>query len=78
MQLLVSHSVRATIFPTGSTVESPNNDVGRQVLELVEQHAGQFDVGNHSYSHPDFRELTYDEWTHMCGKGWGWRGIATR
>ncbi|MCA9843324.1 MAG: polysaccharide deacetylase family protein [Dehalococcoidia bacterium] len=58
MQFLIDNDVRATIFPTGSLLESVNTDVGRQVLALVDQHGGQFALGNHSYSHPDFRDLS--------------------
>lgn len=58
MQWLIDHEIKATIFITGATVESPNTDAGRQVLALIDQHRDQFDLGNHSYSHPDFRELT--------------------
>ncbi len=61
MQFLIDNGIHATIFATGSTVESQFTDVGRQVLALVEDNPSLFDLGNHSYSHPDFRELTPDE-----------------
>lgn len=61
MNWLIANGIRATIFMTGSMVENVNTDAGREVLRLIEQHADQFDLGNHSYSHPDFRDLTEAE-----------------
>lgn len=58
MNWLVANHVKATIFMTGAMVENPNTDAGRQVLAIVDAHPELFDLGNHSYSHPDFRELT--------------------
>lgn len=58
MNYLVANDVRATIFMTGAMAENPNTDAGRQVLAIIDDHPGQFDLGNHSYSHTDFRELT--------------------
>lgn len=57
MRWLIAHNVPATIFITGAMVESQNTDAGRQVLALVVAHPELFELGNHSYSHPDFREL---------------------
>src|SRR5690606_11002080 len=48
----------ATIFMTGAMAENPNADAGREVHQLVASHPELFDLGNHSYSHPDFRDLT--------------------
>ncbi len=59
MDWLVSHRVRATIFMTGATAASPNTDAGREVLRIVEEHLELFVLGNHSYSHPDFRDLDF-------------------
>ncbi len=55
---LIANQVPATIFMTGAMAENPNTDAGRQVLALIEAHPDLFQLGNHSYSHPDFRELT--------------------
>lgn len=56
MNWLVANQVKATIFMTGAMAENPNTDAGRQVLAIVDAHPELFDLGNHSYSHPDFRE----------------------
>ncbi len=61
MQFLIDHGIKATIFPTGATVESQFTDAGREVLALVDAHPAEFDLGNHSYSHPDFTELSAAE-----------------
>jgi len=52
---LIDSDVHATIFPTGST--GTTTDEGMAVLELVAEHRDAFVLGNHSWSHPDFREL---------------------
>jgi peptidoglycan/xylan/chitin deacetylase (PgdA/CDA1 family) len=52
---LIDSDVRATIFPTGLT--GTTTDEGMAVLELVAEHRDAFVLGNHSWSHPDFREL---------------------
>jgi peptidoglycan/xylan/chitin deacetylase (PgdA/CDA1 family) len=56
MSWLIAHQVHATIFPTG--VAGSTTDTGKAVLALVKAHPELFDVGNHSWSHPDFRTLT--------------------
>jgi peptidoglycan/xylan/chitin deacetylase (PgdA/CDA1 family) len=58
MNWLIANRVRATIFMTGAMVENPNTDAGREVLHLVAAHPDLFALGNHSYTHPDFRDLT--------------------
>jgi peptidoglycan/xylan/chitin deacetylase (PgdA/CDA1 family) len=58
MQWLIASKVEATIFMTGAMAENPNTEAGRDVLALVDAHPELFDLGNHSYSHPDFRTLT--------------------
>jgi peptidoglycan-N-acetylglucosamine deacetylase len=55
---LIAHDVRATIFMTGAMADNRNTDAGRVVLARVEAHPRLFTLGNHSYSHPDFRKLT--------------------
>lgn len=61
MAWLVAHRVPATIFMTGAMAENVNTDAGRQVLQIAGSHPGLFDLGNHSYSHPDFRDLPADQ-----------------
>jgi len=58
MNYLVANNVRATIFMTGAMAENQNTDAGRQVLAIIDDHPDLFELGNHSYSHPDFRDLT--------------------
>jgi peptidoglycan/xylan/chitin deacetylase (PgdA/CDA1 family) len=55
---LVEHDVQATVFPAGET--GTTTPIGRQVLELVAAHPGLFSMGNHSWDHPDFRDLDAD------------------
>jgi peptidoglycan/xylan/chitin deacetylase (PgdA/CDA1 family) len=55
---LVEHRVHATIFMTGAMADNPNTDAGRRVLGIVEAHPDLFTLGNHSYTHRDFRTLT--------------------
>lgn len=52
---LVANEVPATIFPTGRTATSTAE--GRAALEVIGTNRGRFDLGNHSWSHPDFRDL---------------------
>jgi peptidoglycan/xylan/chitin deacetylase (PgdA/CDA1 family) len=58
---LVQHEVHATIFMTGAMADNPNTDAGRQVLAIVEAHPELLTLGNHSYTHRDFRTLTAAE-----------------
>jgi peptidoglycan/xylan/chitin deacetylase (PgdA/CDA1 family) len=58
MNWLIANRVRATIFMTGAMAANQNTDAGRQVLRLVQDHPDLFILANHSYSHPDFRDLT--------------------
>ena len=52
---LVDNEVPATIFPTGGT--GAMTAEGLAALEVVAEHRDLLDLGNHSWSHPDFREL---------------------
>lgn len=61
IQFLIANDVRATIFMTGAMVDNIYTDYGRQVLALVEANLDLFELGNHSYSHPDFTQLTAGE-----------------
>jgi peptidoglycan/xylan/chitin deacetylase (PgdA/CDA1 family) len=56
MNWLVAHQVHATIFPTGAAGSTTTQ--GKAVLAIVKAHPELFDVGNHSWDHPDFRTLT--------------------
>jgi peptidoglycan/xylan/chitin deacetylase (PgdA/CDA1 family) len=58
MDWLIAEDVPATIFPTGQT--GTTTDQGAAVLEIVADHRELFDLGNHSWSHPDFRGLDAD------------------
>jgi len=55
---LVDHDVQATIFMTGAMADNTNTDAGRQVLAIVDAHPDLFTLGNHSYTHRDFRTLS--------------------
>ena len=55
---LIAHDVHATIFMTGAMADNVNTNAGRQVLARVEAHPDLFTLGNHSYSHTDFRKLS--------------------
>ena len=55
---LVDHRIHATIFMTGAMADNPNTDAGRQVLAIVDAHPELFTLGNHSYTHRDFRNLS--------------------
>jgi peptidoglycan/xylan/chitin deacetylase (PgdA/CDA1 family) len=58
---LVDREVRASIFMTGAMADNPNTDAGRQVLSIIDSHPRLFTLGNHSYTHRDFRDLTATE-----------------
>lgn len=54
---LVDRRIHASIFMTGAMAENDNTDAGREVLRIVEAHPELFTLGNHSYTHRDFRDL---------------------
>ena len=58
---LVDHKIHATIFMTGAMAKNVNTDAGRKVLAMVDAHPELFTLGNHSYTHRDFRALTSAE-----------------
>ena len=58
MSWLRDHGVHATIFMTGSMADSTVTDVGRQVLARIDARPDLFNLGNHSYSHPDMTTLS--------------------
>jgi peptidoglycan/xylan/chitin deacetylase (PgdA/CDA1 family) len=52
---LRDNGVHATFFPTGKTgSETP---IGRAVLDAAELRPDLFELGNHSWDHPDFSEI---------------------
>jgi peptidoglycan/xylan/chitin deacetylase (PgdA/CDA1 family) len=59
MTWLVENEVRATIFPTGK--QGTEQPIGRAALELVRDHPELFVLGNHSWDHPSFPDLTAGE-----------------
>jgi peptidoglycan/xylan/chitin deacetylase (PgdA/CDA1 family) len=58
---LVQHEIHATIFMTGAMADNESTDAGRRVLAVIQQHPELFVLGNHSYTHRDFRTLTAAE-----------------
>ncbi|HEV8403366.1 MAG TPA: polysaccharide deacetylase family protein [Candidatus Limnocylindrales bacterium] len=58
---LVDHEVHATVFMTGAMADNANTSAGRTVLGIIDAHPGLFTLGNHSYTHRDFRTLTAAE-----------------
>jgi peptidoglycan/xylan/chitin deacetylase (PgdA/CDA1 family) len=58
---LVVNRVHATIFMTGAMADNRATDAGRQVLAVIEAHPDLFTLGNHSYTHRDFRTLNAAE-----------------
>jgi peptidoglycan/xylan/chitin deacetylase (PgdA/CDA1 family) len=61
VEWLIDNDVAATIFMSGAMADSQVTDAGRAVLGLVDAHPEQLRLGNHSYHHPDFRDLDADE-----------------
>lgn len=55
---LIAHDVHASIFMTGAMADNVNTAAGRQVLARIEANPGLLSLGNHSYTHTDFRTLT--------------------
>jgi len=55
---LITNEVPATIFITGAMADNKNTDAGRTVLARIEANPGLLVLGNHSYTHTDFRKLT--------------------
>ena len=61
MAWLVTHDVHASVFMTGAMADNVNTDAGQSVLATIERHPELFTLGNHSYTHRDFRTLTAAE-----------------
>lgn len=58
MDWLVDHDTHATIFVTGAMADNKNTDAGRNVLASIDANPALFTLGNHSYTHTDFRTLS--------------------
>ena len=56
VQWLIDHDVHATLFPTGKLASQTPEGIA--AMQLAQEHPELFDVGNHSWDHPDFRDLT--------------------
>lgn len=56
MSWLRDHGVPATIFMTGSSLDSTS--AARQVISIVNARPDLFDLGNHTYSHPYLTSLS--------------------
>jgi peptidoglycan/xylan/chitin deacetylase (PgdA/CDA1 family) len=56
MSWLRDHGVPATIFMTSASVDSTT--AGRQVISIINTRPHLFDLGNHSYGHPDMTALS--------------------
>jgi peptidoglycan/xylan/chitin deacetylase (PgdA/CDA1 family) len=55
MTWLRDHGVPATVFMTGSILETA---AGREVMSIINARPDLFDLGNHSYSHPDLTTMS--------------------
>jgi len=55
---LVAHEVHASVFMTGAMADSVNTDAGRRVLGIIDAHPALLTLGNPSYTHRDFRDLS--------------------
>lgn len=53
---LIDHDVPATLFPTGKS--GTLTAQGLAAMQLAAEHPELFDLGNHSWDHSDFRDLT--------------------
>jgi peptidoglycan/xylan/chitin deacetylase (PgdA/CDA1 family) len=53
---LIDHEVHATLFPTGSSATQTAQ--GLAAMQLAATRPDLFDFANHSWDHPDFRDLT--------------------
>lgn len=61
VDLLLDREVHASIFMTGAMADNANTDAGREVLARIEANPGRLTLGNHSYTHRDFRDLSATE-----------------
>ncbi len=56
VQWLIDHGVHATLFPTGKS--GTQTTQGLAAMQLAATRPDLFDFANHSWDHPDFRDLT--------------------
>lgn len=56
VQWLIDHEVHATLFPTGKS--GTQTTQGLAAMQLAATRPDLFDFANHSWDHPDFRDLT--------------------
>jgi peptidoglycan/xylan/chitin deacetylase (PgdA/CDA1 family) len=56
VQWLIDNDVHATLFPTGSS--GTGTEQGLAAMQLAATRPDLFDFANHSWDHPDFRNLT--------------------
>lgn len=56
VQWLIDHEVHATLFPTGAS--GTQTAQGLTAIQLAATRPDLFDFANHSWDHPDFRDLT--------------------
>ncbi len=56
VQWLIDHGVHATLFPTGAS--GSQTAQGLTALQLAATRPDLFDFANHSWDHPDFRDLS--------------------
>jgi peptidoglycan/xylan/chitin deacetylase (PgdA/CDA1 family) len=56
VEWLIEHEVHATLFPTGAS--GSQTAQGITALQLAATRPDLFDFANHSWDHPDFRDLT--------------------
>jgi peptidoglycan/xylan/chitin deacetylase (PgdA/CDA1 family) len=66
VQWLIDHQVHATLFPTG--LAGSTTTLGRAALTLAAAHPDLFDIGNHSWDHPDFTSLTAAQMTDQLSR----------
>lgn len=80
MTWLRDHGVPATVFMTGSSVDTTN--ATRQVIGIINANPAQFDLGNHSYSHPDItpqrRSSRASSGGHRAGRSCSCTSAVTR
>jgi peptidoglycan/xylan/chitin deacetylase (PgdA/CDA1 family) len=56
VQWLIDHEVHASLFPTGKS--GTQTAEGVMAMQLAATRPDLFDFANHSWDHPDFRDLT--------------------
>src|ERR1035441_1520870 len=67
LKALVRHKVPVTGFVIRKNVEELGSDSGGGILRAWIQHG--MDLGNHSYGHPDFDDLTIEQFENQITRG---------